>query len=236
MARLSSNELMQLRLELAQPMSPAAMQAEVDRLKQRLGYWALVHDTPFRDAFVAAQFARLRGAASVCLSKNPPDFQLFGIPGCDLFEAVETYPEGRLRSNEYRRLAEAHDRCLAFGTGALTEAELTLFKEASDPDDDGQWEARASTASSLLSVAAAKKYNKGYPTDWGLVVLLDLGGFVRDDRVVVAAMQEGTKLARHRFAEVWVLYRGAAWRVWCDGELRMECFSALVDQRTSTAI
>lgn len=221
MARLSDQELIVLRRQLAQPMAPTTMQAIVDRLSQNMGHLALVQPSPFRDAFIAAQFALLRGATTVHLGDNPPDFHVSGISGCTTFEAVETFPEGRRRSDEYRQLAEATAKRLALGADALNDAEGNLFKATSDPDDDGSWEARAGTAGALLSTAVAKKSSKNYPTQWGLVVLLDLGGFVHNDRAVVAQMLEGTALARHRFAEVWVLWHHVAWHIWCAGEPRM---------------
>ena len=222
MSRLSRADLSESRRRLAQPMTASAMQTEVGRLNAQLGFWALVQDTPFRDAYVAAQFAEIRGATAVRLGGDPPDFQLSGVWGCDTFEAVETYPRGRRRADEYRRLAEAEDKRLAFGDAALTTAELALFDVTSDPDDNGQWALRASTAIQLLSAATSKKIVKSYPTDWGLVVLLDLGGFIHDDHAVIGQMAEGTAQARHSFAEVWVLWHGIAWLVWRDGKLCME--------------
>lgn len=182
----------------------------------RLGYWALVQQTDFKEAYTAHSFARFRSASTVWLGSDPPDFHLTGVAGCDTFEVVETYPEGRRRSDEYKALALADDKRAEFGEEALTDEERALSATTFDPEED--WEPRARTTAALLTKAAEAKAKKGYPIDWGLVIKLDLGGMVLGyEELVVAQMAPATEAARRAFREVWVLW-DSAHLTWLDGQ------------------
>lgn len=213
--RLTGAERKAWEARLREPLSTAPFGEALDALTDRLGHWALVQNSPFRDAYTAHRFARLQGAATVRLGADPPDFHLTGVAGCDTFEVVETYPEGRRRSDEYRALALAEDKRAELGADALTDEEKALFAVIPDPEED--WGPRANTAASLLARASNAKAKKGYPPDWGLVIKLDLGGFVLGhEKTVIAQMAPSTESARHAFREVWVLWESAH-LMWRDG-------------------
>lgn len=216
MPKLSAQERNEFERRLSEPLTSTSFGAIVDAISQYLGFWTLVQNSPFRDAFTAHRFAAARGAATVRLGDDPPDFHLTGMNGCSVFEVVETYPEGRRRSDEYRKLALADDKRREFGKESLTAEERDLFAPVQDPEED--WKPRARTATQLLARAARQKATKGYPSDWGLVIKLDLGGFVHSEAAVVAQMASATAPARFAFEEVWVLWGDAAHLTWRAGK------------------
>ena len=175
----------------------------------------MVQQSDFKEAHTAHSFARFRSASTVWLGSDPPDFHLAGVTGCDTFEVVETYPESWRRSDEYKALALADDKRAEFGDDALTDDERALFAVIPDPEED--WKPRAKTAGALLAKAAEAKAKKGYPISWGLVIKLDLGGFVLGhEETVIAQMASATEAARPAFREVWVHWDSAN-LIWRDG-------------------
>jgi hypothetical protein len=215
MPRLTNLERLDWMARLREPLSMAAFGSALEALTDRLGHWALVQNSPFRDAYTAHRFAQFRNAKGVQLGADPPDFHLAGVIGCDTFEVVETYPEGRRRSDEYKARALADDKRAELGDLALTDGERALFAAVADPEED--WKPRAERATALLAKAAEIKAAKDYPPDWGLVVKLDLGGFVLGhEELVLAQMTPGTGAARHCFREIWVLWESAH-LIWRDG-------------------
>lgn len=215
MPRLTDAERRVWAARLRVPQSTSAFGQALDALKLRLGHWALVQQSDFKEAYTAESFARFRDASTVWLGSDPPDFHLTGVDGCDTFEVVETYPDGRRRSDEYKALALVDDKRAEFGEEALTDEERALSATTFDPEED--WEPRARTTATLLSKAAGLKAKKGYPTDWGLVIKLDLGGMVLGyEKLVIAQMAPATKAARDAFREVWVLWESPH-LIWCHG-------------------
>lgn len=216
MPKLTRSEIATFDSRLKKASPPTQFAAIVDELRERLGFWALVQNSPFREAYVADAFARFRGAATVCLGSDPPDMVVSGDFDCCVFEIVETFPEGRKRSDEYRAFAEAEDKQREFGEGTLSEQERALFAAVQDPEED--WEARTHSASGLLRAAAERKAARDYPAGWGLIIKLDLGGFVHSEDAVLANMIEPTKSAGAVFQEVWVLWGERLILTWRLGE------------------
>jgi hypothetical protein len=148
-----------------------------------------------RNAWIAARFAKLRGADEVRLwPEARPDFEMKLSGTYELFEAIEADEPDRRRGDEYRLL---HSR-----TG---ESGIEY-----DPEEDVI--ARADKAQAMLERAASRKASGNYDPSCGLVILLNLSEFGWRQREVEACMASATAPAKDCFREVWVLWKGLAYR------------------------
>lgn len=159
------------------------------------------------EAFAAAEFAGIRGAVAVRLIPDPrPDFQVRTDQGDEAWELTEADLPGRRRGQEYRE--------------AAVRAAAGLSVIENDPVEN--WHARADHAAPSLLRRAAKKAGKGYTPDTRLLIYLNIDEFGIRHQEIEAAMLDATVPAQDAFAEVWVLWKAQAFRLWVDGRPAFE--------------
>ena len=105
-----------VKLRLAQWQAAAVMSRVVDDTMERIGFTNLFNQGGLaflRDAWIAAEFGKLRKAECVRLVADTwPDFELAIAGATERFEAVEADDPARRRGDEYRNSAgrARHDR------------------------------------------------------------------------------------------------------------------------------
>lgn len=140
----------------------------------------------FREAFLAHQLGRHLRADHIRLGADPPDFELRIGGRIRQYEAAEVMGPGRRRGDEFKA-----DRLLS----AEQQAEPELWSEAGISSTD---------ALKQLRSVAEQKALKGYPSDYGLILFVNMEPISKEGqfrRGVTAALS----LALERFSEVWTL-------------------------------
>lgn len=184
MRRLSSWQTAQSMIDKAQELNDR-FGSEV-LAQPRIGF--------FKEAFCAGQFAKLRSADQVRLiyPDERPDFELRWGIATEAFELVEADTVGRRRGDEYRSREDSDTTSRPF------------------PEED--WLA-PTEAAAILQTAAALKSDGRYDPACRLLIYLNPSEFGIHQAAIEALMKPATKLARDCFAEVWIMWKGKAYRV-----------------------
>ena len=195
MKRLTRDEIDHLKRRLAEWQTPQAMDAVMNKTMNSLGSTNLFNQSGLafiRDAWIAANFGKVRGAEKVRLVEDSwPDFELLIRDQVEAFEAVEADNPERRRGKEYRD-----------GIGEVED----------DPVED--WIARAEQAPAWLQAACGKKTRKCYGARANLVIYLNLMEYGIRQSEVEACFRSSTEDARDAFETVWVLWKQQAYQVW----------------------
>ncbi|HEV7268586.1 MAG TPA: hypothetical protein VGN83_27310 [Falsiroseomonas sp.] len=180
--------------------SPRDFRDALDALRAEYGKLLLAKaefTSLFRDAYTASVFTSHFNPEKVRLiNAERPDFEIEMHGRTQMYEVVEADTPGRRRSDEIKQYWE-------LATGKLLPDGFYLTAEL---------------ASEILEIAVGKKDRDIYLPEWGLVILLNPakpGG--REQQVIEEAMAQSTARVKDRFAEVWVLWEGAAYNLWCRG-------------------
>ena len=185
-------------------LSPKDFREALDRLEAAQGDYLLTDPRAgfYRDAFCAELFATLVGADLVRLVDGErPDFQI-SVAGSELeFEVTEADMPGRKRGQEVQERRKRRVPGEPFVEDFSYEDWLT-------PEQAGV----------ALRAAADKKDRSVYDPSWGLVILLNPIEFGAHQQAIESLMVGSTAAVRNRFASVWVLWKGAGYNTWQDGQ------------------
>ena len=199
MPRLTREEITELERRLAQWQTPKAMSSLVDDAMNQVGSVDLFNQgglALLRDAWIAAEFGRIRQAEQVRLVADTwPDFELKIDGRVEAFEAVEADDPERRLGDEYRK-----------SSGKIKD----------DPVED--WISRAEQAPSWLEATSRKKALKRYGARANLVVYLNLSEYGIRQKEVEDCFPLTTAAVKDSFDAVWVLWKKRAYPVWKDGE------------------
>lgn len=160
-----------------------------------------------RDAYLAAQFARLTKAERVRLVRGDrPDFEVELRGGKILqVESTEAMEPSRRRGDELR----------AWGMAGGS----STFKVI------GDWSKNRNRVVSSLAAAVLKKSAKAnelkqkltpYPDGTNLFVYLNISTFGEWEREIVAQFPRAVAEAKSTFPVVWILWNGKLWRIPVD--------------------
>jgi hypothetical protein len=190
----------------------AALSEATEIAWQNKCYWA--GGTQWlRDAWLASKFATATNADSVrVVPESPPDFEIEFRSGRVLpFEATIADLPGRQMAKEHIDLARSG----------------STYR--SDPFE--KWELRRELVPSSLESACLRKCkNRKYTSDTSLLVYLNLGTYGLWRSEIQRELIEHTKIARHCFHAVWVLWSGEVYRCWPNPFLREEHFRPMPHQ------
>lgn len=206
MSRLSKDELAKHRKWLSCWRAPAEMAAYVAAVNEKMGsagFFGQGGIEFLRDAWLAAEFGRLRQCEDVRLvpeDRQWPDFEARRAEDKECFECVEAIDPDRQRGNEYRQVAQQAD-------------DVDLHIE-DDPVED--WIDRARKAPKALSKAIAKKVGKHYPSGASLLVYLNIDEFGIHQVEIEAAMAPAVQPALADFRHVWILWRARLYGPWSN--------------------
>ena len=199
MPRLTRKEIAELKPRLAQWQAAAVMSRVVDDTMERIGSTNLFNQGGLaflRDAWIAAEFGKLRKAECVRLVADTwPDFELAIAGSTERFEAVEADDPARRRGDEYRNSAGRAEH---------------------DPVE--AWIERAEQMPAWLSSACRKKAAKRYGGPASLVIYLNPGEYGIRQKEIEASFASATAPVKDVFDAVWVLWKNQAYRVWQDGQ------------------
>lgn len=192
MTRLSKREKRTLKTVFCEWQDPRTMAETVDQCMNGLGSVDLFTQAGLefvREAWTAAKFAQLRGAAHVRLIADEwPDFELRYEGKSERFELIEADDPDRRRGDEYReRIGEVSD----------------------DPVED--WIARAEKAAVWMDIACRKKMKKNYGSRANLLILLNLNEFGIRQQEVESTFPAVTAIVKNQFESVWVLWKEKAY-------------------------
>jgi hypothetical protein len=150
----------------------------------------------FRDAWVAAAFARARNLTAVSLVKEVwPDFIIRDDNGRSWgFEATEALEPDRRRDYEYRGIRDKE------------AAGLPTWK--ADPAEEWLTPVRAEQ---LVSAAFQRKIAKQYPSDVSLIIYLNASAYGTNTETIEAAFLDAIPLVQRHFQSVWILWEGRAY-------------------------
>lgn len=201
MARLTRNEITELKMRLAEWQAPAEMANVVKDATHRLGSINLFNQAGLaflRDAWIAAEFGNIRQAEQGRLVADTwPDFELKKDGQLEPFEAVEADDPKRRRGNDYRD-----------GIGEVED------------DSVEDWIARADQAPAWLETACRKKANKRYGARANLVVYLNLSEYGIRQKEVEKRLVSATEVVKEGFDAIWVLWKNRTYLVWEGGEAK----------------
>lgn len=206
MPRLTREEIERYQAWLTEWRTPVEMLKYVEEVNDAAGRYFLIQAglAFLRDAWAAATFANIHGASEVRLvAEEWPDFELKFRDDVETFEFTEADVPGRKRGQEYQ---EAEDTVGPDG----------IYVE-DDPVED--WIARAEAAPDALRIAAETKAGKAYSGDAQLLIYLNISEFGIRQEDIECCFQESTKPAKNAFDTVWILWKGAAYKVWDKGRL-----------------
>jgi hypothetical protein len=207
--RLAPDEIKQHQERLERSQTPAEMERNWRSLNATLGAFKhLQSGLQFvRDAFVAFKFAQANGAEVVWLLPPPrPDFGVtFKDQRTVFYEVTERDLPGRKRGDLYKTIIP--ERLAGTEKAQIDEDMLALC--SMEPE----------VAFELLNSAASDKAKTDlYEKTWGLVIRLNPSSDEDDIEAIVAGMASATAGAKDAFCEVWVLFDGAFYLVWRDGQ------------------
>ena len=195
MKRLTPSEISELKKRLGEWQTPQAMAAVVDEAMIDLGSANLFNQSGLafiRDAWIAAEFGKIRSADKVRLVKGDwPDFEMKIGDRIEAFEAVEADDPTRRRGLEYRD-----------GIGEIED----------DPQED--WIARAEQAPIWIEKACQRKAGKRYSGRANLVIYLNLNEYGIRQREVEACFRSSTESVKDAFETVWILWKLRVYRIW----------------------
>lgn len=176
--------------------SPDQMANRVEHLKDMLGDDAMQRrGKPFREAFIAARFARTSKQDAVRLlpetnSDATPDFEVRKDQQIKRYETTEADVPGRKRQLEYRNPRP-------------TGVEPMIFTSLDEMVPH-------------MQKLAAKKASKSYGDCTGLIIHLNPPMFSFNPTFRTEKMREATEPAAHAFEEVWLL-RDEGVLLWKNG-------------------
>ena len=169
------------------------------------------------EAFAAARFSAIRGAVAVRLIPDPrPDFEVRTHQGQEAWELTEADVPGRRRGQEYSEAV----------------ARVDAGFSAVEDDSVENWHARADHAAPSILRLAVKKAGKSYTPDTRLLIYLNIDEFGIRHQEIEAAMLDATAPARDAFAEVWVLWKSQAIRLWNGGQADFQSHGPAPDSVT----
>lgn len=199
--RLTKGERRQALTDLKQWQSPEAMAERFAAISAIPGEYFFVHAGHefIRDAYIAAEFAKARGASRVRLSDDPPDFEIEVDGVVEKFEATEADIPGRKRGDEYRAELENPQHT------ELVAQEVINAGIAAVPV--------ALRAAAELKAAKAFQDSR-YDPSWGLVILQNCATYGFGKAELEAGFDAATLPAKTAFRQVWVLWGREAYRTW----------------------
>ncbi len=202
--RLEGAEWRKALADLRQWMTPTDMEARFDALSAITGDLLFEHGENgfIRDAYIASEIAKARGASLVRLAADAPDFEIELDGLTCTYEATEADIPGRRRGKEYQEARGKPPEMRLVGQDVIN-AGIAAVPVALKAAAEGK-------------VAKARR-NPVYDPSWGLVILQNCAtyGCGRDE--VEALIDQATEPARAAFAEVWVLWGRDAYRTWPPG-------------------
>jgi hypothetical protein len=142
-----------------------------------------------RDAWSAAQLARVRNAKVRLVATEWPDFELKTDSRIEQFECVEADVAGRRRGEEYRN----------------ADPSKTYF----DPVEN--WIARAEAIPPALQKAIEKKIGKRYGSKANLLVYLNISEFGIRQAEIETSFAEIAKKGKDHFTSICILWKNKAY-------------------------
>lgn len=203
--KLTRSERKEWEARLSRWHSPAEMKEAVRELHDRLDGEVLFNQGGLNfalEGWIAAEFSQVRGDESVRLVDDRwPDIEIRNANGVQQFEVVEADAPGRRRGREYRDDA---DKVRRGESTARLAPELVAD--------------RSNLVEQALRNRTTEKVAKRYGGSCSLLILLNFGSdYGQGLDKVAAILHSSTEIAKDAFKEVWLLWRGDAYLLWCDG-------------------
>lgn len=195
MPRLTRERIGDLKQRLAQWQAPEEMM----RLVEPINSTTLFNQGGLaflRDAWIAAEFGRIRKAERVRLVDDAwPDFELELDGQNERYEAAEVDDPARRRGDEYRNNTRGVEH---------------------DPVED--WIARAEQTPAWIAEVCQKKADKRYQGRANLVIYLNVGEYGIRQKQIEGCFPSATSAVKDHFDAAWILWKAKAYCVWVGGE------------------
>jgi hypothetical protein len=204
MPRLAKAELARHRAWLSEWRAPSDVAACATAVNDAMGSADFFRQGGvefLRDAWLAAEFGRLRDCSLVRLvpeRERWPDFEARGGVVIERVECAEADIPGRRRADEF----------------CGVEARRASGQHTVEHDPIEDWIARADQVPAALAAVIARKIGKRYAGRVSLLVYLNIGEFGIRQAEVEAAMMPAVAPALPYFPRVWVLWKARLYGPW----------------------